>query len=107
MGISHVPKRFILPVSQRPNLHVNKGPNTTLPLVDLAWLHHNTLRSRVIDEIDHACKEFGFFQVKHELILLIDLQDNYSKFYGYRVIESCSNLEDEIARGATYHVLVA
>lgn len=79
IGLSHVPKRFILPVSQRPNLDVKHSPNTSLPLVDLALLHHNTLRSHVIGEIGLACKEFGFFQVIINFLLLVT-SSNYSSF---------------------------
>ncbi|KAI8545493.1 hypothetical protein RHMOL_Rhmol07G0043900 [Rhododendron molle] len=39
------------------------NPSTTLPVIDVFSLHNPSLRPRVIDEIQLACKELGFFQV--------------------------------------------
>ena len=63
LGLSHVPQRYVLPSSQRPNRDQIVHPSTSLPIIDLSSLQHPTLRSRTIDDIRIACKEVGFFQV--------------------------------------------
>ncbi|XP_019193055.1 PREDICTED: protein DMR6-LIKE OXYGENASE 2-like [Ipomoea nil] len=65
--ITKVPKKYIFPVSDRPNFsidepHPNPNPNLNLPLVDFAQLHGPN-RSHVVNSIAKACKEYGFFQV--------------------------------------------
>ncbi|EOA28529.1 hypothetical protein CARUB_v10024745mg [Capsella rubella] len=67
-GVPQVPDRYVLPPSQRPalgstSLGTTTTETTTLPVIDLSLLHQPSLRSRVIHEINMACKEFGFFQV--------------------------------------------
>ncbi|XP_060672905.1 flavanone 3-dioxygenase 3-like [Ziziphus jujuba] len=63
LGDSHVPQRYVLPPSQRPNPTPKYCPSTNLPIIDLSSLQHPSLRSNVIHEIRMACKELGFFQV--------------------------------------------
>lgn len=62
-GITHVPQRYVLPPSQRPNPTPSCPSTTNLPVIDLSSLLNPSLRSHVIDEIRIACKERGFFQV--------------------------------------------
>lgn len=63
-GAPQVPGRYVLPPSQRPALGSSLGTREiTLPIIDLSLLHEPLLRSSVIQEINMACKEFGFFQV--------------------------------------------
>lgn len=61
MRVPHVPQRYVLPPSQRPNLTLDL--TTTLPIIDLSTLHHASQRSLTLDTIQGACKELGFFQV--------------------------------------------
>jgi hypothetical protein len=56
---SRVPQRYILRPSQCPNL-INLS--TTLPILNLSFLHHTFYRSHIIDEIGKACKKNRFFQ---------------------------------------------
>ncbi|RWR87332.1 protein DMR6-LIKE OXYGENASE 1-like protein [Cinnamomum micranthum f. kanehirae] len=105
MGLSHVPKRFILPVSQRPNLDVKHSPNTSLPLVDLALLRHNTLRSHVIGEIGLACKEFGFFQVINCGIppsLIEGAMEAASEFFNLPVDEKMLLMSGDVKKPVRY-----
>ena len=64
LGLTHVPQRYVLPSSQRPNLHhIIVHSSTSLPIIDLSNLQNPSLRSHTLDEIQMACKEVGFFQV--------------------------------------------
>ncbi|KAI5648530.1 hypothetical protein M9H77_34535 [Catharanthus roseus] len=61
--IKKVPGKYILPVSDRPNL--NPNPTLNLPVIDFAELLGPN-RTQVIKSLHKACQEFGFFQVvKH------------------------------------------
>ncbi|KAL6289914.1 hypothetical protein ACE6H2_007424 [Prunus campanulata] len=61
-GLPHVPQRYVLPPSQRPNPSSSRL-STTLPIVDLSSLQSPSLRPQIINNIRMASKEIGFFQV--------------------------------------------
>ncbi|XP_017251496.2 probable 2-oxoglutarate-dependent dioxygenase SLC1 isoform X1 [Daucus carota subsp. sativus] len=65
-GVTHVPSKYILPVSDRPHL-INEQDdvqelNLKLPIIDFAELHGSN-RSRVLDSLRSACENHGFFQL--------------------------------------------
>ena len=66
-GINKVPKKYILPVSDRPNMkdreliNVNKQ-NLKLPIIDFAELQGSN-RPQVLKSLANACEQYGFFQV--------------------------------------------
>lgn len=62
LGVSHVPQRYVLPPSQRSS-HPNLCTTAPLPILDLSSLQSPSLRPHVINDIQTACKEIGFFQV--------------------------------------------
>eukprot|EP00253_Pinus_taeda_P008671 PITA_08671 len=65
-GINHlqVQDKYILPPSERPHLS-EVSYSESIPVVDLQDLDGPN-RTRVVEEIRHACEEDGFFQiVKH------------------------------------------
>lgn len=65
-GIDKVPKKYIWPVSDRPN--VNDGElnelkkNLNLPIIDLAELQGSN-RPQVLESLANACQQYGFFQL--------------------------------------------
>ena len=65
-GVSKLPNKYILPVSDRPNVdkeqpNVAKS-NLKLPIIDFAELQGSN-RSQVLNSLSSACEEYGFFQV--------------------------------------------
>ncbi|XP_010267325.1 PREDICTED: protein DMR6-LIKE OXYGENASE 2-like isoform X2 [Nelumbo nucifera] len=65
-GITSLPSRYILPVSERPNLR-GGGMNVSdlnfkLPIIDFAQLQ-GPQRPQVLNKLSKACEEYGFFQV--------------------------------------------
>lgn len=72
-GITEVPNKYILPVSDRPDV-INEAADSTgideinlkLPIIDFAELHGPN-RSRVLESLNSACENHGFFQVHYEL----------------------------------------
>ncbi|KAL6125892.1 hypothetical protein ACLB2K_073943 [Fragaria x ananassa] len=77
LGDDHVPQRYVLPPSQRPISP--SDPNlSTLPILDLSSLQSSSLRPHVINNIQTACKEIGFFQVINHGIPLSVMKDALS-----------------------------
>ncbi|KAK6920386.1 Isopenicillin N synthase-like, Fe(2+) 2OG dioxygenase domain [Dillenia turbinata] len=62
MEVPHVPTRYILPPSQRPNPSLVLHSPTTLPIIDLSCLHDPSIRHQVVEEVKTACNKMGFFQ---------------------------------------------
>ncbi|XP_059309579.1 probable 2-oxoglutarate-dependent dioxygenase SLC1 [Lycium ferocissimum] len=64
-GITRIPKKYVLPVSDRP-LIVKKeeksDENLNLPIIDFAQLQGPN-RSQVLKSLAKACEEYGFFQL--------------------------------------------
>ncbi|KAF8403164.1 hypothetical protein HHK36_011261 [Tetracentron sinense] len=65
-GITRVPSKYVLPVSERP---VTKGGeknavdlNLKLPVIDFSQLQGPN-RSQVLKSLSKACEEYGFFQL--------------------------------------------
>jgi isopenicillin N synthase-like dioxygenase len=72
-GITRLPDRYVLPVSDRPGVGLIAASSTAaaaggvgrvkLPVVDLAGLRDPSQRAAVLATLDDACREYGFFQV--------------------------------------------
>ncbi|KFK34838.1 hypothetical protein AALP_AA5G199600 [Arabis alpina] len=61
-----IPNCYVKPLSQRPNLpSQNRRTTTTIPIIDLGGLYKEdiTLRTKTLENISKACREWGFFQV--------------------------------------------
>ncbi|XP_028058668.1 protein DMR6-LIKE OXYGENASE 1-like isoform X2 [Camellia sinensis] len=68
-GIEKLPNKYILPVSERPNLllikelaYACKHNNLTLPVIDFAELQGPN-RSQALNSLANACEHYGFFQL--------------------------------------------
>ncbi|KAJ1275356.1 hypothetical protein BS78_05G129200 [Paspalum vaginatum] len=59
-GINMMPDKYILPVSDRPGEDLGM---VKLPVVDVARLRDPRQRASVLETLDVACREYGFFQV--------------------------------------------
>ncbi|KAL7252833.1 hypothetical protein ACSBR1_007398 [Camellia fascicularis] len=64
IGITKIPTKYILPVSDRPENGDHNANNygITLPVVDFAQLQGSN-RSQVLQSLSKACEEYGFFQL--------------------------------------------
>lgn len=66
-GINKVPKKYILPLSDRPNMNDGElnnvqRQNLKLPIIDFAELHGSN-RPQVLKSLANACEQYGFFQL--------------------------------------------
>ncbi|OVA07861.1 Oxoglutarate/iron-dependent dioxygenase [Macleaya cordata] len=112
MGTSQVPRRYVLPPSQRPNPNsivscslLDPLPSNTLPLIDLASLQDPSMRSKVIDKIRNACKEFGFFQVINHGVspsLMKGALDVASEFFNLPPEEKINLMSNDINMPVRY-----
>ncbi|KAF6171569.1 hypothetical protein GIB67_018093 [Kingdonia uniflora] len=77
-GVSKVPSKYILPLSERPNVPDAKldtnVPNIKLPIIDLAELLGPN-RSQVLESLTNACRDYGFFQVINHGIAIDVIRD--------------------------------
>ena len=62
-GLAKVPRKYILPASERPFISKKDGAtNLKLPVIDLAQLQGPN-RIHALESLSKACEEYGFFQV--------------------------------------------
>ncbi|KAH9328651.1 hypothetical protein KI387_000759, partial [Taxus chinensis] len=60
-GIKCLPTKYVRSEEERPTDHVLFEEH--IPLIDLSGLEDDRRRRKTMEEISHACKEWGFFQV--------------------------------------------
>ena len=65
-GVRKLPNKYILPVSDRPNVNKEQPnvakSNLKLPIIDFTELQGPN-RSQILNSLSSACEEYGFFQV--------------------------------------------
>lgn len=59
--VDRVPSNFIRPIGDRPNLQ-QLHSTTSVPIIDLQGLDGSN-RAQIIQNITHACTNYGFFQI--------------------------------------------
>nr|GMD65135.1 protein DMR6-LIKE OXYGENASE 2-like [Ipomoea batatas]GMD71645.1 protein DMR6-LIKE OXYGENASE 2-like [Ipomoea batatas] len=103
-GLSHLPKSYILPPSERPNCALSTN-SSNLPIIDLSSLQHPLLRSRVVQEVRLACKELGFFQViNHEIppLVMNGALDAANAFFNLPSEEKMQLMSDNVHEPVRY-----
>ncbi|XP_058086156.1 flavanone 3-dioxygenase 3-like [Magnolia sinica] len=104
-GMSHIPTCYIVPQSQRSTPNLNLHLTNTLPIVDLASLHHKSQRPKVIDEIRAACRKMGFFQVINHGISPLVMEgalDSASNFFNLPIHEKMQLVSDDVTEPVRY-----
>jgi hypothetical protein len=73
-GITRLPDSYVLPPSDRPDDGLLCLTKIKLPVVDLARLRNPGERAAVLETLDAACRDYGFFQVRpHVCIMFVSL----------------------------------
>ncbi|TVU04515.1 hypothetical protein EJB05_47626, partial [Eragrostis curvula] len=62
-GITRLPHSYVMPPSDRPLMTDDDGDHLRLPVIDLARLRDPGQRAAVLQTLDAACRDYGFFQV--------------------------------------------
>ncbi|KAE8668406.1 carotene epsilon-monooxygenase [Hibiscus syriacus] len=107
-GVSKLPDKYILPVSDRPNVHkdhlnVSKS-SIRLPVIDFGELQGRN-RSRVLDSLSYACEEYGFFQVVNHGIpieVIRRMNDVSSRFFGLPYEERAKYMSSDMTSPVRY-----
>lgn len=65
-GITRLPDSYVLPASDRPgaDAFLSGVVRVKLPVVDLASLRVPSERAAVLETLDAACRDYGFFQAR-------------------------------------------
>ncbi|KAK9120961.1 hypothetical protein Syun_018578 [Stephania yunnanensis] len=107
--MAKVPERFVLPPSHRPliykHLHNYHSTTSSLPVIDLVPIHDPSLRSRVIEDICNACKEFGFFQVINHGVspsLMKDVVQACLEFFNLPIEEKLHLVSEDVNKPVRY-----
>eukprot|EP00249_Psilotum_nudum_P019012 c27062_g1_i1 orf=30-1169(-) len=73
-GLITVPSQYVRPEWERPDLVETVDRNLELPVIDLSSLEDANRRRLTLAELEHACEEWGFFQILNHGIPLPLLQ---------------------------------
>ncbi|KAK9036990.1 hypothetical protein V6N11_021913 [Hibiscus sabdariffa] len=107
-GVRKLPSKYVLPVSDRPNVH-EELPNVAksslkLPLIDFAELQGPN-RSRVLQSLASACEDYGFFQVVNHGIPIESIRsmiDVSSRFFGLPYEERAKYMSSDMTSPVRY-----
>ncbi|CAJ1950569.1 unnamed protein product [Sphenostylis stenocarpa] len=95
--VDRVPSNFIRPLADRPNLHQLHTSTPSIPIIDLHDLDGPN-RSKMVQNIAHACQHYGFFQIVNHGIPeeVVTKMVNVSKeFFGLPESERLKNYSDD------------
>ncbi|KAK7319165.1 hypothetical protein RJT34_03883 [Clitoria ternatea] len=62
-GLKSVPERYVRPQHERPILSSTTTPLPQVPVVDLSKLLSQEFKQSELENLNYACKEWGFFQL--------------------------------------------
>uniref|UniRef100_A0A1D1ZJI9 1-aminocyclopropane-1-carboxylate oxidase 10 n=1 Tax=Anthurium amnicola TaxID=1678845 RepID=A0A1D1ZJI9_9ARAE len=107
-GVTSVPAKYVLPISDRPNA---KGRHSTpsdlnleLPIIDLADLYSPN-RGRVLGSLAKACEEHGFFQVVNHGVpieVIRDVIDATRRFFELPFEERAGYMSSDVFAPVRY-----
>ncbi|OMO84038.1 Isopenicillin N synthase [Corchorus olitorius] len=107
-GVNKLPKKYILPVSDRPNVdkqHPNvANSNLKLPIIDFAELQGPN-RSQILNSLSSACQEYGFFQVVNHGIpieVIKNMIDVSGRFFGMSYEERAKYMTADMSSPVRY-----
>ncbi|OMO81906.1 Oxoglutarate/iron-dependent dioxygenase [Corchorus capsularis] len=107
-GVNKLPKKYILPVSDRPNVdkhHPNvANSNLKLPIIDFAELQGPN-RSQILNSLSSACQEYGFFQVVNHGIpieVIKNMIDVSGRFFGMPYEERAKYMTADMSSPVRY-----
>ncbi|KAI5395770.1 probable 2-oxoglutarate-dependent dioxygenase SLC1 [Lathyrus oleraceus] len=108
-GIETVPKKYILPPSERPDINNSEHPNVAkqnlqLPIIDFSDLFGPN-RPQVIQSLANACEQFGFFQVVNHGIsedVMNKMMDVSGRFFDLPIEERGKYMTSDMRAAVRY-----
>ncbi|KAF8781327.1 hypothetical protein HU200_000552 [Digitaria exilis] len=101
-GFTRLPDRYILPASERPG----DGPGRVkLPVFDLARLRDPRQRAAMIEVLEAACRDYGFFQaVNHGVAreVIAGLLDVARRFFELPVVARARYMSPDVRAPVRY-----
>ncbi|CAL0316937.1 unnamed protein product [Lupinus luteus] len=108
-GLQKVPKKYILPASDRPAARNKEDSNVEkqnlqLPIIDFAELL-GPFRPQVLQSLANACEEYGFFHVVNHGIrddVLNNMLDVSSRFFNLPFEERAKYITSDVRAAVRY-----
>ncbi|KAK7267827.1 hypothetical protein RIF29_20506 [Crotalaria pallida] len=108
-GLEKVPKKYILPASDRPAATNTQAPNVAnqnlqLPIIDLADLL-GPRRPQVLQSLANACEQYGFFQLVNHGIsdeVINNMLDVIGKFFNLPFEERAKYITSDLRAAVRY-----
>ncbi|CAL9050069.1 unnamed protein product [Musa banksii] len=104
-GITKVPSKYVLLLPDRPQLTpAARKPSLKLPVIDVGQLLSPD-RTEVLETLDRACKEYGFFQtVNHSIAGEVTRRmiDVGKRFFELRFEERAKYMKTDVRGPVTY-----
>ncbi|WJX86691.1 Protein DMR6-LIKE OXYGENASE 2 [Trifolium repens] len=96
--INHVPSNFIRPLGDRPDqIQLQSTVTDFIPIIDLQGLNSSN-RSEIIQKIEHACQNYGFFQIVNHGVpegVVANMMDVSKEFFNFPESERMKNYSDD------------
>ncbi|KAA8539220.1 hypothetical protein F0562_025912 [Nyssa sinensis] len=107
-GITKIPRKYILPISDRPNSqkgdHNAENLSIKLPIIDFAELQGSN-RSQILNSLAKACEEFGFFQlINHGIAsdVILSMIDVAKRFFDLPFDERAKYMSSDMRSAVRY-----
>lgn len=106
-GITKLPTKYILPVSDRPTTGDRNAEDygVKLPVIDFADLMQASSRSQVLQSLTKACEEYGFFQlVNHgiESDVILNMIETSRRFFNLSFEERAKYMSADMRAPVRY-----
>ncbi|KAK2406710.1 2-oxoglutarate (2OG) and Fe(II)-dependent oxygenase superfamily protein [Trifolium repens] len=96
--INHVPSNFIRPLGDRPDqIQLQSTVTDFIPIIDLQGLNSSN-RSQIIKKIEHACQNYGFFQIVNHGVpegVVANMMNVSKEFFNLPESERMKNYSDD------------
>lgn len=107
-GLNRLPKKYIWPVSDRPNVNDGKlkelKKNLKLPIIDFAELQGSN-RPQILESLANACEQYGFFQLVNHGIpgdVISNMVDAGTRFFELPMEERAKYMSSDMRSPVRY-----
>ncbi|CAI9097895.1 OLC1v1034411C1 [Oldenlandia corymbosa var. corymbosa] len=112
IGIKNVPRKYVFPVSERPEMNLKKGKSSShkgdgnlhLPIIDVAELQ-GPRRAEALKALSSACENYGFFQVVNHGVpveAISNMMDAAKRFFALPTSEKEKYMSPDLSKAVRY-----